>query len=433
MSEPVLGLLSFLVLFVLIGLRMPVGLAMFVCGTAGYVLIVGWPPFLAYIKTTPYFLFSNYTLSVIPLFILMGAFAERIGLSQALFTAANVFVGHRRGGMAMAAIGACAGFGAICGSSLATAATMARVALPEMRRYGSRDSLAAGAGAAGGTLGVLIPPSVILVIYALVTGQSIGALFAAALLPGLLGTLLYMAAVSLYLRLDPTAGPAGRRFTAAERLRALAETWPVLLLFALVIGGIYLGWFSPTEAAAVGAAGALLLALLRGGLTRAEAWAAVLETAGTTAMIFLILVGAALFNDFLEVAGLPAALTGLVAGSGLPPYAVLVLLMLCYIILGCFMDSLSMMLLTLPVVFPLIQSLGFDPVWFGILLVTVVEIGLITPPVGLNLFVIQSVDPELRLPTVVRGVLPFIAADVVRLTLLILVPGLALWLPSLME
>ncbi|HET6519645.1 MAG TPA: TRAP transporter large permease, partial [Geminicoccaceae bacterium] len=396
--SPAAGALGLLALIALLALRVPVAVAMGVVGAVGFGLLNGWDAAGFVLGVVPLEAVMPYGLSVVPLFVLMGAFAARAGLSASLYRGVNAFLGHYRGGLALATIGACAAFGAICGSSLATAATMARVALPEMRRYGYRDSLAAGAVAAGGTLGVLIPPSVILVIYALVTEQSIGALFAAALLPGLLGTVLYMAAVAVRLRLDPSAGPAGRRFGGRERLRAVAETWPVFLLFALVIGGIYLGWFSPTEAAAVGAAGALLLAWLRGGMTRGEAWAAVLETARTTAMIFLILVGAALFNDFLETAGLPAALAGAVAGSGLPRYAVLVLLMLCYLVLGCFMDSLSMMLLTLPVVFPLVTSLGFDPVWFGILLVTVVEIGLITPPVGLNLFVIQSVDPELRLP-----------------------------------
>ncbi|NBB82673.1 MAG: TRAP transporter large permease subunit, partial [Alphaproteobacteria bacterium] len=368
-----------------------------------------------------------------PLFILMGIFAAHAGLSRALYDAVYAVIGHRRGGLAMATVGACAGFGAICGSSLATVATMGRVALPEMRRRGYDDRLASASIAAGGTLGVLIPPSIILVIYALMTEQSIGALFMAALLPGVLGTGLYLLAIRLQVGRDAALGPAGERLDPARRWRVLREVWGVAALFVVVIGGIYAGLFSPTEAAAVGAFGAFAFAALRGRLNRRVLAGIMGETAATTGMIFLILIGAGIFNFFIETSGMPQAIVGFFEELGWNRYAVLVLMMLFYIVLGCFMDSLSMILLTVPFIFPLVQALGFDPVWFGILLVTVVELGLITPPVGLNLFIIQGIAKDLRLIQVIRGIVPFVLADVVRLAILIAVPALALWLPGLLD
>ena len=432
MSDPLLGGLGFLVVLVLIALGFPVGIAMAVVGAGGYAILNGWFGAAFVLGSAPFEAVFPYSLSVVPLFILMGIFAARAGLSRALYDAVYAFVGHRRGGLAMATVGACAGFGAICGSSLATVATMGKVAMPEMRRRGYDEGLASASVAAGGTLGVLIPPSIILVIYALMTGQSIGALFVAALIPGLLGTLLYMASIAVQVRLRPGLGPAGERLGWRARFAVLREVRGVALLFALVIGGIYLGWFSPTEAAAIGAFGAFLFALLRGGLDRRVLSRCLLETAGTTGMIFLILIGAGLFNYFIETSGLPHALTAWLDGAALGRFGILLLIMLFYLGLGCLMDSLSMILLTTPFIFPVIVDLGFDPVWFGVLLVTVVELGLITPPVGLNLFVIQGVDRQLRLPVIVRGILPFIAADIVRLAILILFPPLALWLPSLL-
>ena len=432
MSEPVLGLLSFLVLFVLIALRMPVGLAMFVCGTGGYVMIVGWAPFLAYIKTTPYFLFSNYTLSVIPLFILMGAFAERIGLSQALFTAANVFVGHRRGGMAMAAIGACAGFGAICGSSVATTATMGRAAFPQLRRYGYADSLSTGTLAAGGTLGILIPPSVILIIYAISTEQNIAKLFMAALVPGLMAAAFYMIAIAWTVRRDPAAGPAGPQVVGAERREALVEVWPVMLLAVLVVGGIYGGVFSPTEGAAIGAVGTALIGLAHRRLGWAEIRGSLIQTAELSAMIFFVLLGAAVFNSFMTLSELPFEAADFISELDLPPHFILIAILLVYIVLGGVMDELAMILLTLPVFFPIVMALDFGltpeetAIWFGILVLIIVGVGLTSPPIGLNVFVISAIARDVPITATYRGVLPFIFMDIVRLALVVAFPALAL-------
>lgn len=431
MSDPVIGLLGFLATLVLIGFGVPVAIAMGVVGAVGFGLLNGWDAVGFIMGGAPFEATFPYTLSVVPLFLMMGVFAAHAGLSGSLYQGVNAFVGHMRGGLAMASIGACAGFGAICGSSLATAATMCRVALPEMRRHGYDDSLASASIAAGGTLGVLIPPSILLVIYALLTEQSIGALFAAALIPGVIGTFLYMAAVWVQVRRKPHLGPAGKRYSWSERLTTIRAIWPVALLFVVVIGGIYLGFFSPTEAAAVGAFGALVLAWGRGALTRRVLRQCFQETAEITGMIFLILIGSAVFNYFIETAGLPQLLVGQVEALGLSPMAVMLLIMLFYIVLGCFMDALSMILLTVPFVVPMVATLGFDLVWFGVIIVTVAELGLITPPVGMNLFVIQGVASDLRIQTIVKGVVPFLAADVVRLAILIAFPALVLWLPRL--
>jgi tripartite ATP-independent transporter DctM subunit len=432
-SAPLVGLFGFVAVLALILLRVPVGVSMGVVGALGYGLLNGWDGAAFVMGVAPYESSFPYSLSVVPLFIMMGIFAAHAGLSRALYEAVYAFIGHRRGGLAMATVGACAGFGAICGSSLATAATMGRVALPEMRRRGYDDRLASASIAAGGTLGVLIPPSIVLAVYGLMTEQSIGELFAAALLPGLVGTLLYMAAISVQTWRNPRLGPAGEPFTAGKRLAAVREVWGVALLFAVVIGGMYLGWFSPTEAAAVGAFGAFAFALLRGALTGRVLAACMLETATTSGMIFLILVGAGVFNYFIETSGLPQLLVQFTQDLGWNRYMVLLLLMAFYIVLGCFMDSLSMILLTVPFIFPLVSALQFDPVWFGILLVTVVELGLITPPVGMNLFVLQGVARDLRLETIIRGIGPFLLADMVRLAILIAFPAISLWLPSLMR
>lgn len=433
MPDPLIGLVGFAATLALILARVPVGVAMALVGAGGYWLLNGWRGTEFVLGTAPFESVFPYSLSVVPLFVLMGIFAAHAGLSRALYEAVYAFLGHRRGGLAMATVGACAGFGAICGSSLATVATMGRVALPEMRRRGYDDRLASASIAAGGTLGVLIPPSIILVIYALMTEQSIGALFMAALLPGLLGTALYMLSIRVQVARNPGLGPAGDRLGAGERWRVLREVWAVALLFAVVIGGIYTGLFSPTEAAAVGAFGAFAFAAFRRRLNRPVMRGIMAETAATTGMIFLILIGAGIFNFFIETSGLPQAIVGFFEGLAWNRYLVLVLIMVFYIVLGCFMDSLSMILLTVPFIFPLVTALGFDPIWFGILLVTVVELGLITPPVGLNLFIIQGIARDLRLIQVIRGILPFIAADILRLAILIAIPALALWLPGLMD
>jgi tripartite ATP-independent transporter DctM subunit len=430
MSDPLIGLLAFGAALLLVLLRVPVAISMGAVGVGGFALLNGWFGAAFVLGAAPFEAVFPYSLSVVPLFVAMGVFAARAGLSQSLYAAAGAFIGRTRGGLALATIGACAAFGAICGSSLATAATMGKVSLPEMRRFGYADSLAAAAIAAGGTLGVLIPPSILLVIYGLLTETSIGELFVGALIPGLLGTALYMGAVLVQTRLKPELAPATARPAAGHRLAALKRVWAVALLFVVVIGGIYWGWFSPTEAAAIGAFGALVLTAVTGQLTWRVLIEVAEETARTTGMIFLILVGAALFNYFIETSGLPRLLIGWMEGSGLGPFGVLLIVMLFYLLLGCFMDSLSMILLTVPFIFPVVAELGLDPVWFGILLVTVAEIGLITPPIGMNLFVIQGVAPGLRQSTIIRGILPFLAADAVRLALLIAIPALSLWLPG---
>ena len=435
MDKLEIALWSFPLLLLLIGLRMPIGLAMLLLGIGGSVLVNGtWLPVMSQMKAMAYDTFSNYSLGIIPLFLLMGQFATHGGLSKALFDAAESWLGHRKGGVAMAAVGACGGFGAICGSSLATAATMAQVALPELKRFGYSGSLSTGALAAGGTLGILIPPSVVLVIYALLTEQNIAKLFVAAVVPGILAALGYMLAIAVYVRLKPDS--AGHRDPApmAERFRALWRIWPVLAVFVLVVGGIYLGLFTPTEGAAFGAAGTGLIALANRGLTLEKLKTSLLQTATSTAMIFFIVLGAAVFNTFLAFAQLPQEAAQWVTGQGFGPYTVLAAILLLYLVLGCFMDSLSMILLTVPIFFPVVSALDFamDPeafaLWFGILVLIVVEVGLITPPVGMNLFVINSMALDVPMVQTYRGTLPFLISDMLRVVLLVLFPGITLFL-----
>jgi len=428
------GLLGFAALLALIAFRIPIGVAMLVVGLGGYTALSGWLPLINYLDTTAYYRFASYDLSIVPMFLLMSQFAMRAGMSEALFRAANVWIGHRRGGMAMATIGACAGFGAICGSSLATAATMAQVALPEMRRYGYSGALATGTLAAGGTLGILIPPSVILVIYAILTEQNIAKMFIAALVPGLLAALGYIIAIALYVRANPDAGPVGERSDRTAKLDALRETWPVILIFALVIGGIYAGWFTPTEGAAVGAVGTGLLAVFHGRMRGRGLIDCLLGTAEATAMIFLIILGADLFNSFLALSQLPMKAAAFAGGLELAPIWVLAAMLLLYFLLGCVMDSLSMILLTIPVFFPVLMQLDFGlgpeeaAIWFGIIALVVVEVGLITPPVGLNVFIINSMAKDVPMLDSFKGVLPFLASDAIRIVLLVAFPALSLWL-----
>ncbi|QFU16100.1 TRAP transporter large permease [Microvirga thermotolerans] len=432
MNSALIGFLGFVVALALIAFGFPVAVAMAVVGVAGFWLLNGWTGAAFILGSSPFEAVFPYSLSVIPLFVMMGVFAARAGLSRSLFNVVNGFFGHIRGGLAVTAVGACALFGAICGSSLATVATMGRVAIPEMKRHGYSNSLSSAAIAAGGTLGVLIPPSILLVIYGILTQTSIGQLFIGAIIPGIVGTILYCIAIVVQVKLSPELAPPTPRADWATRFSTLGRVWGVVLLFGLVIGGIYFGLFSPTEAAAVGAVGAFVLAVLSGELDRAALRDAVRETASLTGMIFFILIGASLFNYFLETTGLPSGLIGLIQSSGLSPTAVLVLILVFYVVLGCFMDSMSMILLTVPFLAPVAQTLGYDMVWFGILIVTVAEIGLITPPVGMNLFVVQATMPGLTQRTVVSGILPFILADFVRLVILVSVPALTLWLPSKM-
>ena len=428
MSMPTMGIAGFILTLVLIAFGLPVAVAMAVVGLGGVWLAGGWDQMVYVLGTSPFESIFPYSFSVIPLFVLMGVFAARAGLSRSLFELVNGFFGHWRGGLAVSTIGACAIFGAICGSSLATVATIGRVAMPEMRRYGYDDSLSSASVAAGGTLGVLIPPSIILVIFGLLTQTSIGKLFVAAIVPGILGTVLYAIAVMIRARMRPELAPRAERMGWSGRAALFGRVWPVLGLFFVVIGGIQFGWFSPTEAAAVGAFGAFVLALIAGSITGATLREIARETAALTGMIFLIIIGASFFNFFLETTGLPRMLAEAIANSGLSPTVVMVLILLFYIVLGCFMDSMSMVLLTVPLLAPVAVALNFDMIWFGVLVVTVAEIGLITPPVGMNLFVVQATVPGLKQATVVRGILPFILADFVRLALLVAFPVITLWL-----
>ena len=430
-----LGFLSFPVLLVMIFMRAPIGLAMMLCGIGGlYFAMGGSNIFLSKLKSETYSTFSSYSLTIIPMFLLMGQFATLSGMSKSLFKAAESWLGHRKGGVAMAAVGACAGFGAICGSSLATAATMSKVALPELRRYGYSGGFSTATLAAGGTLGILIPPSVILVIYAILTEQNIAKLFLAAFVPGILAAVGYMITISIYVRLYPDAAGTRERVPYGERMRALLDVWPVLLVFGLVVGGIYLGWFTPTEGAAVGAAGTGIIALLSGNLTWRVFVESILSTATNTAMIFFIILGAGFYNSFLALTQVPQELSMAVANSGLGPWTILVIILAFYLVFGCLMDSLSMILLTIPIFFPLISQLDFGlsqehlAIWFGILVLIVVEVGLITPPVGMNLFVINGMDRSTPMIETYKSVMFFVGSDIVRVIILVLFPSITLFL-----
>ncbi|MEZ5876369.1 MAG: TRAP transporter large permease [Tepidamorphaceae bacterium] len=433
MTKLEIAIWSFPFLMALIAFRMPIGLAMLVTGIGGSVLVNGsWIAVMSQMKSLPYDTFSSYSLGIVPLFLLMGQFATHGGLSKALFAAAQAWLGHRKGGMAMAAVGACAGFGAICGSSLATAATMGQVALPELRRSGYSGGLSSGALAAGGTLGILIPPSIVLVIYAILAEQNIAKLFVAAIVPGILAAAGYMLAIAIYVRLNPESAGTCDPLPYRARFHALLGIWPVLLVFAAVVGGIYLGVFTPTEGAAVGAAGTGLIALLNGGLTRRKMAASLLQTANSSAMIFFIVLGAAAFNAFLAFAQLPQEAAGWVLSQGFSPLTVLLAILLLYLVLGCFMDSLSMILLTVPIFFPVVSQLDFGmgaedfALWFGILVLIVVEVGLITPPVGMNLFIINSMAEDVPLRATYAGTVPFLISDMVRVAVLVMFPAITL-------
>ncbi|MCB1387133.1 MAG: TRAP transporter large permease [Nitratireductor sp.] len=435
MSHFDIGLWSFPVLILLIFLRMPIGLAMLVVGLAGTAMITGgWAVVLAKLKNETYSTFASYSLSIVPLFLLMGQFATLGGMSTALFKAAESWLGHRRGGVAMAAIGACAGFGAICGSSLATAATMGQVALPELKRYGYPGGLSTATLAAGGTLGILIPPSVILVIYAILTEQNIAKLFLAAFIPGLLAAVGYVITISIYMRVSPGAAQVRERVGYGARFRALFDVWPVLLVFFLVVGGIYLGWFTPTEAAAIGAAGTAIIAAVNKALSGKAIANAVMSTAASTAMIFMIVLGASFYNAFLALTQVPQDISTYIVSQGFSPWLVLVIILALYMIFGCIMDSLSMILLTIPIFFPIISDLDFGlshehtAIWFGILVLIVVEVGLITPPVGMNLFIINGMARDTPILSTYKSVLPFVLSDIIRVAILVLFPAITLFL-----
>ncbi len=491
-----IGIGSFPALMVLIFLRVPIGLAMFLVGFAGLYMVTGDTNVaLSRLKNETYSTFSSYSLTIVPMFLLMGHFATLGGMSNALFRAAEGWLGHRRGGVAMAAIGACAGFGAICGSSLATAATMGRVALPELKRYGYDGGFSTATLAAGGTLGILIPPSVVLVIYAILTEQNIAKLFLAAFIPGILAAVGYVIAISVYVRLYPESAGTRPPVPYSERFAAVIQVWPVLLVFALVVGGIYLGWFTPTEGAAVGAFGTGLIAFVNGGLNRTTLVDSFMVTARSTAMIFFIVLGAGFYNGFLALTQVPQELSNLVVSQGYSPWVVLALILVFYLVFGCLMDSLSMILLTVPIFFPVISAMDFNlislpamqadaatavlnagvpeglgagmleeirtaiaagieltrdqmdalgirvtegmanrieaehvAIWFGILVLIVVEVGLITPPVGMNLFIINAMDRSTRMADTYKAVMFFVGSDIVRVIILVMFPAITLFL-----
>lgn len=433
MPNELLAPVGFLALFVLMLAQIPIGIAMAIVGFTGYAAVVGLGPALSVLASAPIRTASDPALALLPLFVLMGVLAFRSGISGRLFDSGLKTFGHWRGGLALSTIAASAGFAAICGSSAASAATMTKIALPPMKDSGYDQGIAAATIAVGGTLGILIPPSVALAVFGILTEQDIARLFLAGVVPGILAVAMHMAVILLVSRFRPDSLPRGARYSWHDRFAAYSKVWPVVLIFLLVLGGMYYGYFTPTEAAAMGAIFTLAIGILRGHLPASEIFASLVETCRTSASIFVILIGAVIFGYFLAVTGATHAIAAWIGGLDLPPLVILALILFGYVILGCFLDSLAMIVLTVPVVFPIIQNLGFDPIWFGVLVVITIELGLITPPVGLNVFVIKSIDPSLRLGSIYRGVIPFVAMDVVRLMLLTAVPWLILALPNSMR
>ena len=419
-------------MFALIGLHVPIGMAMAASGFLGVGILLNWATAASLFGSVPTDLMSNEILSAIPMFLLMGSFAGAAGLSRDLYRLFSAIMGHYPGGLAMATVAGCGGFGAICGSSLATASTFMRVALPEMRRRGYSDDLAAGCIAGGGTLGILIPPSNLMILYALLTEQFVIALFIAGVIPGLITIGLYMITIAIYVRVRPGSGPAAERLDWTERLKVAISAWRVILLATIVSGGIYGGFFTIIEAAAVGASLSLLFTFQRGNLNKDVFFGALSETAGTTVMIFVIIIGANIFSSFITLTQLPEFLVEQIVDLKLPPATIIFVLILMYLVLGAIFDTVSAMVITLPVVFPLVTGLGFDPIWWGIVNIMVIEIGLITPPIGVIVFVLHGMAPDIPLKTIFSGIIPFFSADLVRLAILVLFPALTLWLPNLL-
>ena len=432
MSTDAIALLGFISLFVLMLLRVPVGMAMGLVGVTGYSYIVGVGPALKLVGQTSMRTVTDYTFGVIPMFMLMGAIVSVSGVSRELFKAANSMIGHLRGGLGVATVVACGGFAAICGSSVATAATFSAVAYPEMRRFNYPQSFSTGVIAAGGTLGAMLPPSTVLAVFAILTQQDIGKLFMAGIVPGLLAMCMYVLTIMIIVRVRPDWLPAGEAKPWGQRMADLKLVWAPMVLFFFVIGGLYGGFFTPTEAGGVGASGAFILGILRGKLNRSNIREALLQATRTAAAVFTVLIGALLFGYFLTITQSPQKLTEFLTGLGIGRYGVLALIMLMYLVLGCLMDAMAMIILTVPIIFPVIVQLGFDPIWFGIIIVMTVELGLIHPPVGMNVFVIKSVVKDVTFTTIFKGVLPFVLTDIIRLIILIAFPVIALWLPSRM-
>ncbi len=432
MSTDLIAVLGFVVLFALMLLRVPVGMAMGLVGVGGYAWIVGPGPALKLVGQTSMRTVTDYTFGVIPMFMLMGALVSVSGVSRELFKAANSLIGHLRGGLGVATVLACGGFAAICGSSVATAATFSAVAYPEMRRFAYPQSFSTGVIAAGGTLGAILPPSTVLAVYAILTQQDIGKLFMAGIVPGILAMAMYVLTIAIIVRVRPNWLPAGEIKSWPERMSDLKNVWAPLVLFVFVIGGLYGGFFTPTEAGGVGASGAFILGLVRRKLDGPKIREALLSATRTAAAVFTVLIGALLFGYFLTITQSPQKLTGFLTGLGIGRYGVLALIMLMYLVLGCLMDAMAMIILTVPIIYPVIVHLGFDPIWFGVIIVMTVELGLIHPPVGMNVFVIKSVVKEVSFTTIFKGVLPFILTDILRLVILIAFPVIALWLPTRM-
>ena len=427
-----IGALGLVALVVLIVARLPVGVALGLVGAVGYAAIEGWPKALVALGATPLDLGRNYSLTVLPLFILMGTVAAKTKMARELFDAINTLLSGVRGSLAIASVMTCAGFGAISGSSLATAATISRIAVPEMQRHGYEIKIATATVASAGTLGILIPPSIIMIVYAIIAEESVPALFAAGMIPGLLLALFHVLLLMGMGLMFPAMLPVQPSRAVMDRILAISGLWKLAMLFGLAVGGIYLGWFSPTEAAAVGALAAILIAALTGQLTRSIVIESLVESVRTSASLFVIIMGGFMFGYFMVFSGIPAALGKWIEAAGFSPIAVIALIVLIYIVFGLFLDSISMMLITVPVFLPIVKDLGFDPVWFGIFVVLVAEIGLITPPVGMNIFVIKSQLPDIRIQDMYAGIMPFLLIDLLLIALLVAFPGLALWLPRLL-
>ena len=433
MSPQLVGLIGILVMLALLFLGMPVGFGMALVGFVGFAYLAHFDTALGLLRTVPYTTVASYGLSVVPLFVLMGAFCYTAGLSKDLYETANKWLGHFRGGLSMATVGACAGFAAVSGSSVATAMTMGTVALPEMKRYNYDSALATGSVAAGGTIGILIPPSVALVMYGIITEVSIGKLFLAGFIPGILEAVFYIVTIYIVCKINPHWGPPAQKTSFVQKIVSLKGTWAVIALFLLVIGGIYFGIFSPTEAAGVGAFGAFVFALARRKLGWTKFKQSIVDTVKTTAIIFTILIGAMILTYFMAVSRLPNDLATIIGGLEINRYLIIIGIILFYIFLGCFLDAVAMILLTIPIFFPLIMTLDFSPIWFGIINVRVIEMALITPPIGMNVFIIKGVAGDVPMKTIFKGIIPFLIADVCHVALLIAFPSLALFLPSLMK
>ncbi|MBB6014568.1 tripartite ATP-independent transporter DctM subunit [Aquamicrobium lusatiense] len=433
MSPETIGLLGVAALFLMILTHVPIGIAMGVSGVLTFGLLRNWSAAFAIVGTEASTVFASLELAIIPLFLIMGSFAASGGMGRDIYRLAYAFLGHYRGGLAMATIGGCAGFGAVCGSSIATVSTMTQVSYGEMRQRGYAPTLSTGSIAAGGTLGILVPPSVIIVLYAVLSEQFILTLFTAALVPAVLAVVGYMLSIWVVVSLNPDAGPAGEKSSWRERAQAVRESWATILLAAVVAGGIYSGLFTVTESASIGAILAVVIAVVRGKTSWAVFWHNLYSTAATSAMLYVILIGASVFSYALTLSRLPSNMVAIVGNLDVPPLMIVAGLMVIYIILGALFDTVSAMVLTMPFVYPLILNMGMDPIWWGIVMVMVIEIGMVTPPIGINALIMKSMLPQSSLRDIYVGIVPFLVSDLIRLTLVILFPALVLWLPTLLD